>query len=58
MVLSKVMIMKLNKSLDCFFHRAQLDESHFAVFSKSEKESVNPNHILKSSSLPKILVHF
>lgn len=40
MIFTKVMIMKLNKSLDCFLHRAQLDESHFAIFSKKWKEII------------------
>lgn len=32
MVLSQVMIVKLDQRLDRFLHRAQLDESHFTVF--------------------------
>lgn len=43
MVFSKIVIMKLNKSLNCFLHWTQLDESHFAVFSESKKKSVKLN---------------
>lgn len=30
-ILSKVMIVKLNESVNCFFHRAQLDKSRSAI---------------------------
>lgn len=32
MVFSQVVIVKFDQRLDCFVHRAQLDESHFSVF--------------------------
>lgn len=31
-VFSKVMVMEVDKSLDGFFHRTQLDQRHLAVF--------------------------
>lgn len=39
MIFSKIMIMKLSEGLDCFFQSAQLDKSHFAVFSGSKKDN-------------------
>lgn len=32
MVLSQVVIVKFDQRLNCFLHRAQLDESHFTIF--------------------------
>jgi len=38
MVFSKVMIVKLNESVNCFFHRAQLNKSHFAIFPEVQQK--------------------
>ena len=45
MIFSKVMVMKLNEGLDCFFHRSQLNECHFAIFPKVAEETEKVHRI-------------
>lgn len=49
-VFSKVMIVKLNKRLDCFLHRTHLNQSHLAVFLK-ELEVLNQSAIASEEHL-------
>jgi hypothetical protein len=50
-IFSKIMIMKLNEGLDCFFHRSQLNECHFAIF----PENGIRNTDLESNLFPNFL---
>ena len=45
MIFSKVMVMKLDEGLDCFFHRSQLNECHFAIFPKVAEETEKVHRI-------------
>lgn len=50
MVFSQVVIVKFYQRLDCFIHRAQLDESHFSVFPESINNILRlPGNIMATS---------
>lgn len=51
-IFSKVMVMKLNEGLDCFFHGSQLNECHFAIFPENKVRNKKYTELILPTVLP------
>lgn len=52
-ILSKIVIVKLNKGLDCFFHRPQLNECHLTILPIMTRKKIKStiNLVLNQTTL-------